>query len=541
MTLLGAGHAGGAATSSDAGPVIWYEDDRADIPPPRERDPNLLWDGVNETFMRPAGRLTHPGRLVRGVGALFGGDPVPPAQNVNVLDEVPNSSWFTNRIGLRAFSPEEAARGPGEGTGPVRDGASWVVIGAKSAGVTPGFTVRDGRGDVYFVKLEARGLANVSSAAAVIAGRILHAAGYNVPDDAIITFRREDLVVGEGVRFTAPDGRKLPMTTEDLEAILRRVERNPDGVWRAIASRRLAGTPVGPFDYEGRREDDPNDRIDHEDRRELRGLYVFASWINHFDTKQHNSLDMYVTEGERRYVRHYLIDFASTLGAAANDIAPRLGWEYTVDLAALVRLGALGLYEDPWRRMRRPEDLPEIGYFESAIYEPGAFKPLEPNSAFANLTDRDGYWAAKIITAFTDAHLHAIAETGRYRDPRAAAYMARVLGERRDKIGRHWFDRVAPLDFFAVRGGRVQWRDLGEERGLYPGTTPRYRVRSAAVEGSAALQWTAWVESNTPSFEFQEGGAFRALECQVDRGDGWSSTVRAMLDPARDRVTAIER
>ena len=35
-----------------------------------------------------------------------------PALNVNTIDEVPDSSWFTNRIGHRAMSIAEIVRGP---------------------------------------------------------------------------------------------------------------------------------------------------------------------------------------------------------------------------------------------------------------------------------------------------------------------------------------------------------------------------------------------------------------------------------------------
>lgn len=530
------------------GPVIWYEDDRTGVPMPREREPNLSWDGFEESVARPFGRLTHPGRIVRGLGALFGGDHVPPAANVNSLDEVPNSTWFTNRIGLFPVAPEDAALGPGEGTGPSREGP-WTLVRAKSDGVTPGFTIRDARGDVHFLKFDPPGIPNIATAAGVISSKILHLAGYNVPDEAIVTFTRADVALGPGVRVTAADGTKRAMTAEDLDAVLGGVDRSADGSWRAIASRLLPGTPIGPFDYQGRRGDDPNDRVDHENRRELRGLRLFAAWLAHFDTKQHNSLDVYVEEGARGYVRHYLIDFASTLGTGANSVDPRPAWEYTLDPPAIAgRLAAFGLHEDAWRRLRRPEGLPEIGYFESELFDPEEFKPLEPNSAFANLTDRDGYWAAKIITAFRDEHLRAIVQAGRYRDPEATATMARVLAARRDKIGRVWFDRIPPLDFFRVVGGRLAARDLGQERGLYPGTAPRYRGRAAAAAGDgteAAGAWSPWVTSTAPEFTLDappgEQGAGRVVECAVDRGRGWSRAVRVRVDTARGIVTAVER
>src|SRR5215203_112208 len=37
------------------------------------------------------------------------------AANVNTLDEVPDSTWFTNRIGRRAMTAAEVAKGPDSG------------------------------------------------------------------------------------------------------------------------------------------------------------------------------------------------------------------------------------------------------------------------------------------------------------------------------------------------------------------------------------------------------------------------------------------
>ena len=38
--------------------------------------------------------------------------------NVNTLDEVPDSSWFTNRLGTRVMTADEVETGPVAGTGP---------------------------------------------------------------------------------------------------------------------------------------------------------------------------------------------------------------------------------------------------------------------------------------------------------------------------------------------------------------------------------------------------------------------------------------
>lgn len=523
-------------------PVVWYADDMRTIPAPADRDPNIIHAAVDATFFRPMGRLLHPGRFIRRVGTAFGGDHVQPAGDINVLDEVPNSSWFTNRIGLFPMAPEQAARGPAVGPGPV---PPWTLVSAKTEGVTPGFNIRDANGQIWVIKFDSRGNPSMASAAGVISNRIFHAAGYNVPDDRIVTFARGQISLDDDVEIDTADGTR-PMREDDLDALLASVEGTGDGRWRALASKFLSGRPLGPFDWKGRRPDDPNDRIDHENRRELRGLAVFAAWLCHYDTKQGNTLDMFVAEDGRQFVRHYLIDFASTLGAGGRGPFPAACSEYSFDLAAtFVRALSLGLYEDPWRRLRRPDSLPEIGYFESDVFTPADFKPLEPNTAFANLTDRDGYWAAKIISAFTNEHLGRIVSEGQYHDPAAAVWMVRVLAERRDAITRYWFARIPPLDFFAFQDGTLGFRDLGVERGIFGRSDTRYRVRVAQTGPTRDHgRWSEWIESTRTEVVLPEAPveeAFLAVETQVHRGSRWSTPVALYVARRSGRVVALER
>ena len=534
-------------------PIVWHEDDRQDVPQPEPRRVNRTRAGVDAGLFQPISRLFDPVRFVRWIAGGFTRNATPLAGNVNAVDEVPNSSWFTNRIGLFPVNPADAARGPASDGPPAAEGV-WTVS-SKSEGVTPGFTIRDARGRRFLLKFDPPGFPETSSAAGVITGRILHAAGYNVPADMIVTVRRTQLVVGEGVTYDPPEGPRRAMTEADLDAILAGVDQATDGNWRALASRFLDGAPVGPFDWRGRRKDDANDRIDHEHRRELRAFRMFAAWLCHYDTKQGNSLDMYVEEDGRRFVRHYFIDFASSLGSGALGPIPPACDEYSFDVALVLgRTLALGLWEDPWRRVTRPPDLPAVGYFQSEEFHPMAFRPFEPNAAFANFTDHDGYWAAKIISAFTDEHLRAAVAEGRYTNPAAAEWIARVLAERRDIIARYFFDRVPPLDFFRVNAGRLQFRDLGAERGLYDLSSTRYRVRVAAASADGDEgPWGPWVGVETPAVDLEalphgqrSGGAgpepFVAVELQVNRAEsGWSRSVRAYIAGASERVVAVDR
>jgi hypothetical protein len=423
------------------------------------------------------------------------------------------------------------------------------VVRAKSEGVTPGFTVKDGNGALFLIKFDPPGYPGMTTAAGVIVGRIMHAAGYNVPDDAVVHFRREDLILGDGVMIDLPDGRRHAMTAADLDALLAGVWRGDDGRYRAIASRFLDGRPAGPFNFKGRRQDDPNDTVRHENRRELRGLRTISAWLSSFDTKQGNTLDMYVTENGQSFLRHYLIDFASTLGAGAYGPVARINHEYTLSLAGVTRRHVtLGLTEDAWRRIRPPAGLEEeVAYFSAEFFDPRAYRPLQPNPAFSNRTDRDGYWAAKIISAFTDEQLDAIVAQGQYRDPRAAAYVSEVLSARRDIIARVYFDRVPPLDFFTYEGGDLSFHDLGTERGIYSGTTAVYRTRWALCDATGRRgPWSPWREQPQTRASLAgvvpaETQPFVAVECQVDRGEGWSRAVTAYVATGSGSVIAVER
>ena len=68
----------------------------------------------------------------------------PARGNINTIDEVPDSSWFTNRIGTRALTADELMRGPV--AGPPPDPAKWTIIREKTAGAAPGFTAQDANG-----------------------------------------------------------------------------------------------------------------------------------------------------------------------------------------------------------------------------------------------------------------------------------------------------------------------------------------------------------------------------------------------------------
>ena len=94
--------------------------------------------------------------------------PIPEAENTNTLGEVPDSSWFTNRMGQRVMTIEELVRGPNQTEGPDTS-EPWVIIAVKSEGITPGFTIRAGKDEVYFIKFDPPRYPQLATSTEVIA------------------------------------------------------------------------------------------------------------------------------------------------------------------------------------------------------------------------------------------------------------------------------------------------------------------------------------------------------------------------------------
>src|SRR5262245_11601342 len=438
-------------------PMLIDRDDLIDPGEPRVMKLSDYYDFLNNTFGSPGEALKKP------------------AANANTLGEVPDSSWFQNRHGRQRMTSQELVRGPNTGTGPSAT-ERWIVTEGKTEGITPGFRIRDSRGDQYVIKFDPVTNPEMATAAEVISTKFFHAMGYNVPENYLVFFRRDDLRVDKSAEISVGLGPRRRMTETDLDQLLDRTSMTSDKRYRAVASKIIEGRPIGPFRYFGTRSDDPNDVIPHEHRRELRGLKVFSAWLNHDDSRAVNTQDSVVNVGGRRYVRHYLIDFGSTLGSGSVTAQkPRAGAEYLWEPGPVLRrIMTLGLWDSAWIRVRYPE-LPSIGRFESKFFEPQNWKPEYPNAAFDSALPDDSYWAAKIVMAFTDDDIRAMVRTGAFTDSDAEQYLIQTLIERRNKIGRYYFDQVLALDSFALDENIVRFAHLPSQHG-FAGQAENYTV-----------------------------------------------------------------
>jgi len=404
----------------------------ADAVPPKATDISYYYDLFDQSFVRPLTRVLDPSLWVRKATA----NPRE-AMNIDEQDAVRlPSTWWQPRAGFRAVGVQQMLRGTGPG-GPLP--GRWTVSRAKTQGVTPGFFIKDPAGTRFIIKFDPPACPEMATGADVVSSYLFWAAGYNVPCNTVVQFRAESLLVASDAVVTDARGRKTPMTQEFLTHLLSRVRREADGSYRAVASRLLAGKPLGPFEYNGRRKDDPEDQVPHQHRRELRGLWTMCAWLGHADSRGPNSLDMWVTDGGRSFVRHHLIDFGSCLGSGAvTKRSFQTGHEYFVDYGTMTRSAlTLGLVPAKWEASEDPE-LPAVGFIDSKTFDPQGWRPDYPNPAFDERTARDIRWGVRIVGAMSDSLIRAAVEQGRFTDPRATDYLTRVLIERRDKILRAW-------------------------------------------------------------------------------------------------------
>lgn len=426
VILLGAIVSGAAGSKFYPDDPLWRDPETQDASGVRPVDLSEQYDFVENTFL----------------GA--GDETLERAVNVNSVDEVPDSSWFTNRIGRDRFTAAQLARGPNRGEGP-REGP-WIVVAGKSEGITPGLTIRDTAGDIYFIKFDPPGNPEMASGAEIISTKFFHAFGYHVPENYLAAVRREQLVIGPETRTEDEDGRARAMDARDLDDLLENAARHPDGSYRVLASKALPGRPVGPFRYYGTRPDDPNDIYPHEHRRELRGLSVFAAWLNHDDSRSVNTLDVLVPQGERSIVRHYLLDFGSTLGSGSTRAqTTRAGNEFIWEARpTFITMLTLGFYVRPWIKVPYP-DIPAVGRIEATYFRPQNWKPEYPNPAFRNARPEDRFWAARIVSRFSELDVRTLVESAQFSDTRATEYLIETILVRKARILMAWLNGTNPV------------------------------------------------------------------------------------------------
>ncbi|MBA3465069.1 MAG: hypothetical protein H0T46_34365 [Deltaproteobacteria bacterium] len=424
----------GCASSSPVGTIrfqpeapVWRVEDKVPLAAtPKKRDFYRLFTKVDFVFARRGTRAMELRKAKR-------------VEDINSIDEVPDSTWFTNRIGMRDLTLDELKRGPNVSPSPF-DHRPWTITGMKVGGMSLGFTFEDALKRKFLLKFDMAPFPEAETAAHIIVHRLVWAAGYNVPEDYLGYIRREDLKLGDKARKKGVDEAKL-------DAALKLVYHRDDGSIRAMASLFISGAPLGPYAREGVRGDDPNDKIPHERRRSVRGQYPLFAWVDHVDMKEDNTFDSF----KDGYVTHYLIDFGKALGVMSmTDHDKAAGNRFAFEFGeAFSNLFTLGLRARSWEG-RTLTGMRGIGMFDTEHYRPDGYHSMNPYWPLRDKDRFDAFWGAKIVMRFKPHEIAAIVDEGQLTDPVSRQYMIDTLLKRQRMTGRYWFDRVAPLDLFAV-------------------------------------------------------------------------------------------
>jgi hypothetical protein len=472
------------------------------------------------------------------------------AGNVNTIDEVPDSSWFTNRIGVERLSTAQVARGPVAGPPPAPE--RWVIVREKNAGANPGFTAKDANGETWFVGFDPPSYPEGATGAVVIASKLFWALGYNQVEMFLTTFDPAKATFDEKATKRRPSGDRTPWTRSDLNEILEGVAPNADGTYRVAAGRLLSGKVVGAFRYEGTRSDDPNDIVPHQHRRELRALRVFGAWTNLTDLKAGNTLDVLVTENGRLVVKHVLQDVGSTFGMANRQYEWDLGWEYFYEAPpSRRRLLSFGFARSPWQTTPYTA-YPSIGRFEGDRFDPRAWRPQTPVTAYMELREDDAFWAARRVMAFSDELIGAAVHAGQYSDPAAERHLAAVLAKRRDAIGRAYLSAINPIvDPRLDADGRLTFANAAVDAGFadrpteYRATWFRFDNATGATQPLGASQ-SATTTMPPPGTALPTApGSFVQVDLVADspRYASWREPVHAFFrrDGAAWKLVGLER
>ena len=468
------------------------------------------------------------------------------AMNINTIDEVADSSWFTNRIGTRPITTAELTRGANVGAPP--DPSKWVLTREKTSGAHPGFTATDAKGETWFLEFDPVPYPEGATAAVAIATKIFWALGYNQVESFLTTFDPKKASIDPKATLRRPNGKRSRFHEDDMNAILERVARKPDGTYRVVAGRLLPGKILGGYQYSGTRPDDPNDVVPHEHRRELRALRVFGAWTNLTDIKNANAIDTLITENGQTRVKHYLQDVGSTFGMCNDYHEWDLSYEYFYEgPPSKKRLFTLGFGLSPWQTAKYIE-YPSVGKFEAKAWDPRTWRPQTPTLAYVELRDDDAFWAARRIAAFSDELIRAAVHVGEFTDPAAEKYLADVLIERRDKIKNIYLTQVNPIvnpqldakgltfENAAVTGGvakgsiayRASWMVFNNATGA---TTPLSETKSATT--------TIAAPSGLPS----SGFVAVDIAADADAYPTWKQPVRAYFrqDGGNWKLVGLDR
>jgi hypothetical protein len=346
----------------------------------------------------------------------------PRALDVNAMDEVPYSSWFwpvplSTAQFFRAYNTDGPPQPPSTVSGRV---------------------LTDSRGKKYRLAPDPSDAPATYTAAAVIASRLLRAAGYRTPE----------------VWLVSQGGKRMSATRWPL------------------------GIELGPTEMSSTRSDDPNDRVDHRDRRSLRAMVVFAAWLDIRSLAPDRVVDAYIGTPPNGHVQHFIVGVGDALaaGSLANP-EPLYRPGGKVRGNGFKNLATLGLARPVPTRpiVKSLLALSPEGSAEFALSRP--WEPVD------RLLPDDGYWAAKRILRIPQSIIRESIRLADLPEEGVASHIERALEVRRQLLAKSWLARVTPCEFLALDRANLVLRDESVAWDFERASESRYVVRFFDQDG----------------------------------------------------------
>lgn len=391
--------------------------------------------------------------VIRAVALGLDPERIPDALDVNAFDEVPASSWFAPG---REPTLDDYVKA-GEPVPPFQD-----LPARERLRDDPERVVLDANGLRWELVPDEPHRQGMRPAAGAIASRLFHALGYYTAEShSVITGNRDEVLA---IRYPAARG-------------------GLDNRWAA---------DLGPTRSSGTRDDDANDKIDHEHRRSMRGATVALAWLGVDQVRPDLFRDVYVGDDGKGFVQHQLRSFEDALGSATlvkalhatdPDRPPRNVW---------VALGTLGFTPkqepDPYATIA-----PSVGIYPMQIDldDDWLSVPFAPGD---QLLPGDVYWMVKRIAAIPRRVVGQAVRAGKLED-KPAAYLEQSIWSRRIQIVRHGMSLVTPIEVrrFAAEKKRpskaaarsliLELEDQAIVHGVADAKTTRYRIEIIDDEG----------------------------------------------------------
>lgn len=369
----------------------------------------------------------------------------PDARDVNALDEVPTSSWFVHPAGGPLGAVTNVVNGP-----PV---PPLLVLRRHPESGRSGLVVIDARGLRFELGRDPADRPWLRTTAAVVGAHLMRAIGYRTPEVSILALSEADL------RLEVVDG--APPPTAAVREFLDTGPLPTKGLYRVSATRWPIGVDVGPTPPDSR-DDDPNDRIPHADRRTLRALGVVRAWLRAPDFGRTALRDVYVGPMGQGHLEHFVVGLEGALGsdnARGEAVEPRSIESEPNPTAGENPLRLLVTLGFTARRRHGDRRYPFIGDFDPVVddsdYGTIGFEPTH------RLLPADAYWVAKQMAAIPRAVIEAAVDRAAPADAATRERLIDVLERRRLAVIARAYADVTPCEVVRTEANAVVLRDAG--------------------------------------------------------------------------------